>query len=129
MKRLIFFALFGVAIWMAWKQWPTLFERKPTHDVIVVNESRSTIERLRVTVGGRTFVRDTLRAGTTFEFPFTPNNDTDIRMVWEWGDRLGEASWVGGRIAMGPLLQRHRIRIDPDGGVVYVAEDKPGPQP
>lgn len=125
MKRIFILALFAAAAWVAWKQWPTLFERKPSHDIVVVNEGRSTIERLRVTVAGRTFVEDTLRTGATFEFPFTPNGDSDIRMLWEWGDRPGEASWSGGRIATGPILQRHVLRIDSDGGVIYVPEDKP----
>jgi len=126
MKKLIFLILFGVAAWVAWKQWPTLFDRRPMHEVVVSNETPYTIERLRVSIGTRTFVEDTLKAGKVFRFPFASNGDSDIRMVWEWSNKIGEAHWTGGRIASGPEVQRHRIRIDPDGGVVYVAEPKVG---
>ena len=126
MKKLVMLALFGAAIWVAWKQWPTLFDRRPMHEVVVVNETPYTIERLRVSIGTRTFVEDTLKAGKTFQFPCASNGDSDIRMVWEWTNKIGEAHWWGGRIASGPDVLRHKIRIDPARGVVYVAEPKTG---
>ncbi len=125
MKRLVILVVIGIAVWIAWKRGPNVFDKLPEHDVVVKNHGTAAIERLRVTVAGRTFVRETLAVGEAVAWPFRTENDSDFRLVWEFKGRMGEMRWTGGRVARGPLVQIHRLRIDDDGGVVYVAEDKP----
>ena len=60
MKRLVILVVVGVAVWIAWKRGPNVFERLPQHVVVVKNNGVSEINRLRVTVAGQTFVRETL---------------------------------------------------------------------
>lgn len=127
MKRLLFFALIAAAAWMAWKRGPSLFEKQPSHEVIVTNASRGGIERLRLSIAGRTFVAETLTAGARERFEFRVQSDTQFDAIWNWADRPGESRWSGGRVVRGPLTQTHRIRIDGDGGVVYFAEDRAAP--
>ncbi len=129
MKRLVLLVLFGVAAWYAWHHWPELFTHVPMHDVQVTNTSTSGITKLRVTVGGQTFVKDSLAPGASTTWPFAVRDDSDFRLVWEWSDKIGEASWSGGRVTKGPVVQHHELRIDGDGGVVYTFEDKPTPGP
>jgi len=125
MKRLLILIIVGVAAWLAWKRGPNMFDKVPQHDVVVTNGGSSTIERLRVTVAGQTFVKETLPPGSEAIWQFRTQGDTGFQLVWEWGDRAGEMRWAGGRVAQGPLVQIHRLRIDKDGGVVYQAENKP----
>jgi hypothetical protein len=127
MKRLVILVVVGVAVWIAWKRGPNVFERLPQHVVVVKNNGVSEINRLRVTVAGQTFVREKLAPGAEATWPFRTQNDTDFQLVWEWTGRLGEEHWTGGRVPRGPLVQLHRLRIEDDGGVIYVAEDKPAP--
>ena len=126
MKRLVILIVVGIAIWLAWKRGPTMFEKVPGHDVIVTNGGTSTIERLRVMVGGQTFVRETLAPGAAATWTFRTQDDSGFQLLWQWSDRPGELRWTGGRVAQGPLVQIHRLKIDKDGGVVYFTENKPG---
>ena len=96
---------------------------------MVHNSAGSTILRLRVKVGGQTFVKDSLAPGATASWHFQISEDTGFDLVWEWSDKVGELHWSGGHIAKGPLVQRHLLSIDGDGGVVYTAEDKIGATP
>jgi hypothetical protein len=126
MKRLLMFALVVVAIYMAWTRGPGLFEKQIAHEVVVTNASRSPIVRLRIGVAGRTFVAETLLAGDATRHSFRTTEDSRFHLVWQWGDRPGEPEWTGGRVPRGPLAQRHQMRIDGQGGVIYFAEDLPG---
>lgn len=125
MKRLLILIIVGLAAWIAWKRGPNVFDKLPEHDVVVKNEGTAAIERLRVTVAGRTFVRETLSVGESASWPFRTEKDSGFRLVWEWKGRMGEIRWTGGRVARGPLVQIHKLRIRDDGGVVYVAGNKP----
>jgi len=51
-------------------------------------------------------------------------NDASFQLVWEWKERLGERHWSGGMVPRGPMVQRHIMQIDGDGGVTYTAENK-----
>jgi hypothetical protein len=114
-------------VWWGWTRGPELFQKQPSHEVLVTNASRARLERLRVSVAGRTFVAETLDAGGEMRHSFRTADDTQFRLVWQWSDRLGEFEWTGGRVARGPLAQRHRLRIDGDNGVVYFTESLPAP--
>lgn len=125
MKRLLTFAVLAAAVWWGWKRGPELFQKQPAHEVVVANTSRSRLQRLRVSVAGRTFVAETLDAGAEMRHTFRTADDTRFHLVWQWADRRGEFDWTGGLIARGPLAQRHRLRIDGDNGVVYFVESLP----
>ena len=129
MKKLVILILFGLAGWYAWHHWRELTEHHPQHDVVVRNTSGSTILRLRVKVAGQTFVKDSLPPGSSETWHFETPEDTSFELVWEWGDRVGEAHWSGGTVPKGPLVRRHILAIDGDGGVVYTVEDKLGSTP
>jgi len=126
MKRLVLLVLFGVAAWYAWHHWRDLTQRRPQHDLEVRNTSSSSILRLRATVAGQTFVKDTLPPGSSATWHFGTSEDTGFELVWEWGDKLGEMHWSGGHVPRGPIVRRHVLSIDGDGGVVYTVEDKLG---
>jgi hypothetical protein len=123
MKRVVIWALLLLAVWYGWKHYPELLHRRPQHEIVIKNASRGKIERLRVGVGDQTFVKETLDNGATVTFPFQINEDAKIDLLWEWSGRL-EGRWSGRRIAHGPLVQRHFLSIDRDGGVTYRAENK-----
>jgi len=127
MKRLLMFALLVAAVWWGWTRGPELFQKRPTHEVIVSNASRSRIQRLRIIVAGRTFVAETLDPGAESRHEFLTTDDSRFHLVWQWADRPGEIEWTGGRVARGPLVQRHRMRIDGNDGVVYLTEALPDP--
>jgi len=124
MKKLLFWALVLFAAWYAWKHYPEITRQQPRHEAVVQNRSGHPIERLRLSVDGQTFVRDTLKAGDDTKFSFRVSKDGTFDVVWDWGDRLGEGHWNGGRVPSGPIVQRHVLVISGDGGVVYNAEDK-----
>ena len=124
MKRLLIFVIVGIAAWIAWQRGPGVFEKQPQHDVVVKNNTGSPITRLRVTVGGQTFVSETLAPGASATWSFRVQKDSPFKLVWEWGNRLGEKHWTGGRVPHGPLVQVHTLRINPDEGVVYHADEK-----
>ncbi len=126
MKRLFLLILFAGALWFAWKNGPEAFQKKPGHWVEVTNDGKAEMQRLRVAVGGQTFVAETLAQGAVARWRFRTTEDTRFDLVWEWGGgRGGEMRWSGGRVARGPLVQRHRLRVLDDGGVVSMTEELP----
>jgi hypothetical protein len=122
MKKLLVLVLLGLAAWQAWKHYPELLHRAPSHEAVVENRSGRAIERLRLNIGGRTFVKEVLGSGETATFPFRVSRDASFRLTWDWRDAQGEMSWRGGFVPRGPLVQRHVITIEPSGGVIYRAE-------
>jgi len=122
MKKLFFLALLALAGWYAWKHYPTLMEHRPQHELVVKNEATTALSRLRVTVGGQTFVKESVDPGSSVTFKFLVNQDSDFKLVWQWGNRIGEMSWNGGSVTAGPIVARHTFIIDNDGGVAYVPE-------
>jgi hypothetical protein len=124
MKKLLLLALIAAAAWYGWHHWHALITKQPRHDLDVVNTASSPIVRLRVSVGGQTFVKESLAPGATASWQFLVQNDSDFTLVWEWGDKVGEQRWSGGRVVKGPIVQHHTLTIDGDNGVVYTFEDK-----
>jgi hypothetical protein len=122
-KFLLLLFVAGVA-WFGWKQLPTLFERRPAHDAVVQNSTGAGLTRVRVIVDGQTFVKETLPDGESAVFPFRVGRDATFELAWQWADRVGEARWTGGMVAVGPMVQRHTMTIDADGGVLYTPTRK-----
>ena len=124
MKRLFILILFAAAAWYGWKNYPTLFEKRDGHDVVIENESGKTMTRVRVMVDGQTLVKETLAEGQKASLPFKVANDATFRMEWQYESVLGERSWAGGMIPKGPMLQRHILLVQEDDQVIYRAENK-----
>ena len=121
MKKLLFLALVAAVAWFGWKQLPTLFERRPAHEAVVQNNTGTGLTRVRLVVDGQTFVKETLADGEAAVFPFRVRGDATFDLTWQWADRVGENTWSGGMVAVGPMVQRHTMTIDGDAGVLYKA--------
>lgn len=119
MKRLLFLILIAVAAWYGWKNYPALMNRTPGHSATIANQTDFGIIRLRMTVDGQTQVKEKLLSGETAAFTFKVNNDSEIKLDWEWIGKMGERRWRGGRVSKGPLLARHEMQIVGDGEVNY----------
>ena len=123
MKKLLVLAIIAVAAWQAKEHLPQLLHPQPSHQAVVENKSGEAIERMRLTVAGRTFVAEKLANGESATFAFRVARDSNFQMTWSWSTRAFEASWNGGMVAHGPMVQRHVITIEPGGGVIYEAQD------
>lgn len=119
MKKLLFLILLAVAGWYGWKHYPELLNRAPGHSAVISNQTDHGITRLRFTADGQTQVKEVLPSGEAATFAFKVNSDSEIRLEWEWANRLGQRKWVGGRVPKGPLLARHEMQIVGDGEVNY----------
>ena len=127
MKKLLFLILVAAAAWYGWKHWPDLVNKTPGHIVVIQNQSGKTMERIRFTADGQTQVHDELADGAEVSLPFKVANDSELQLVWEWKEALGEKHWQGGLAAKGPVVARHVLTIDGDGEVMYRAEAKGEP--
>ncbi len=124
MKKIIVFLIFAFAAWYGWKHWSEFSNRQPSHEAVVVNATGVTLLRIRLTVDGQTFVKEELPPEDKIVFPFRVKNDASFRLVWEWKDRVAESHWDGGMVPKGPMVQRHTMQVDGEGGVTYTAENK-----
>jgi len=124
MKRVVFFLLLVLAGWYGWKRWPDLFHHTPGHEAVVENDTGLTMERVRVTVDGQTFVKEELPNEQRAVFPFKVASDATFQLEWGWKEKMGEMRWRGGMVPRGPMVQRHMMQVDADGGVIYTANAK-----
>jgi len=124
MKRFIVIVLFALAAWFGWKHWPELMHHTPSHEAVVVNDTGLTLVRVRLTVDGQTFVKEELPNEQKAVFPFKVANDASFDLVWEYKEKMGEMRWRGGMVPKGPMVQRHTMEVDGDGGVIYTAHVK-----
>ena len=124
MKRFIFLVLLVLAGWYGWKRWPDLFTHAPGHEAVVENDTGLTMERVRVTVDGQTFVKEVIPNEQRVVFPFKVAHDASFELEWGWKEKMGERRWRGGMVPRGPIVQRHLMQVDADGGVVYTASVK-----
>ncbi len=127
MKRLLFLALVVFAAWYGWNHYRDLITRRPSHEAIVDNHSGREMERVRLTVGGKTFVKESLPDESSVSFPFRVNEDASFLLEWKWGRSDRELHWAGGGVPRGPMVQRHTLMVDADGSVIYRAENKIAP--
>jgi hypothetical protein len=128
MKRLFVFALLVVSARYGWSHRDALFSRPERNDAIVENDASCSIERLRLTVDGRTLVKEWLPSHETAVIPFEVDNDSDFELVWQWSGRTVERHWHGGMVARGSMPGRHVFQIDDDGNVRYYTERKSAAQ-
>jgi len=119
MKNLVLLVFIAAVAWFGWKQLPGLFEKRPAHEAVIHNATGSTLTRVRLTVDGQTFVKESLPDGESAVFPFRVSKDASFELTWQWADRIAENRWSGGMVAVGPMIQRHTMTIDADAGVLY----------
>lgn len=124
MKKLLFLVVVAGLAWFGWKQLPTLLEKRPAHEAVIKNATGSLLTRVRLVVDGQTFVKETLPDGESAVFPFRVAHDSGFDLTWQWADRVGENSWTGGFVTVGPIVQRHTMTIDSDAGVLYTPTRK-----
>jgi hypothetical protein len=124
MRRLLLLALFAVALWYGWQHRGELLQRRSGHEAVVENASGREMTRLRLSVGGQTFVKESVPDGGKAVFPFRVDSDASFELVWRFVDAPVEQSWSGGMVPKGPMLQRHVMTVDADGAVLYRPENK-----
>jgi hypothetical protein len=115
MKRLIIVLVLALAAWQGWKRYPDLLHRQPSNQAVVINESGRGIERLRLRVGERGFVRESLPDGQSVTFPFRLNHDAPLSLEWQWQDSANEQTWHGGEATSGPMILRYQLTISRHG--------------
>jgi hypothetical protein len=124
MKRLLLLVLLVVAVWYGRQHWGDLVHRQPTHEAVIENASDREMLRVRLSVGGQTFVKESIPDGGKAAFPFRVDQDETFQLVWSFAGTTSEQSWSGGLVPKGPMLQRHFLTVDGDGAVLYRAENK-----
>lgn len=121
MGRLFVLLLIGVAAWYGWKHWTDL-RQAPRDEAVVMNESGRTIVRVRLTVAGQTFVRESIPDGGSAEFRMAVSGDGVLALKWQYDREEIDKTWSGGQIAAGPIRTRHIIQVLRGGGVVWNAQ-------
>lgn len=131
MKRGLLLILFAVALWYGWQhrdklpdELAELFHRRSGHEAVVVNTSGREMTRVRLGVGGQTFVKESIPDGEKAVFPFRVDADATFHLVWSFAGAANEQSWAGGMVPRGPMLQRHVMTVDADGEILYRPENK-----
>jgi hypothetical protein len=127
MKRLLILVILVFAAWQGWKHYPNLVRRPLPHEVVIENRSGGAIERLRLDVGGQVFVRESVPAGQSTRFAFRLSRDAELELDWTASETQNEYTWRGGLVTAGPRVQRHRLVIMQDGGVLHHAEEIAAP--
>jgi hypothetical protein len=133
-RRILVLVVLALVVWQGARLVPRLFRRPSAHTVVVSNDGKRTIDTLEVRVGRQRFDGGSLEAGDSVAFEFRVARDVPIALTWTWDDRPDEDhGWNGGRVPVGPLVERFHIAVRDDGGVVFrvtaASETKPEPEP
>ena len=118
MKRLIIFAVIAFAAWYGWKHYNELLHPQPKHIAVIRNQTGTKLVRIRLTVGGHTYVKEELPSGESAEIPFVVDSESEFDLVWEYDTNMSTGHWTGGLVTKGPLVARHVLSIQEGGGVV-----------
>jgi hypothetical protein len=124
MKRFLVLLCFVAALWYGWQHWGDFVRQRPGHEAVIENASGRELTRVRLSVDGQTFVKESLADDAKAVFPFRVDRDATFQLVWSWADTPTEQTWSGGMVPRGPMLQRHFLTVDGDGAVLYRAENK-----
>ena len=128
MKRLLLFALVVAAAWYGWKHHDELRSRG-THEIVAMNNTGRTLERVRISVAGQDFAIELLEPGATKVVPLRSEKDGEFLVFWNVRGVEGEKRWSGGGFTHGPVLMRHRLEFVDDNGVVWNSEQIAGKTP
>ncbi len=125
MKRLLLLLLLVVAAWYGWKHRDEILHRGGTHEAVVENATGREMTRVRLSVGGQDFVKESIPDEGRASFPFHgTGDDQTFRLTWSHGEGTGDRTWTGGLVSRGPLLQRHVMKVDGEDAVIYEATAK-----
>lgn len=125
MKNLIIFAFVVFAAWYGWNHYAE-FKGKDQNEIVVTNQATRALVRLRIQIGERTEVIDTLRVGATEKRSFPPPPaDATFKLTWNYLSFDAEPTWSGGVVTAGPMLMRHTFLVQDGGDVVWMSEVKP----
>lgn len=116
MKRLLLLALFAAAGWYGWQNRAVLFAGAADSEAVIVNSGTHAMLRVRLTVDGRTHVRDVIEPESKATLPFTTSRVSDFGLKWDWRGLEGAQEWRGGEVAPGPPRSRCTIQVFADGG-------------
>lgn len=123
MKRLLVLAILAAALWWGYQRnWD--FSSATANDAVLINRTGKVLERIRVTIGGETVVRELLEVDETASLQFRNQREGAFRVVWHVRGQMGEKNWSGGHLIGGPTASRHTFEFDSENGVVWHAEAK-----
>jgi len=122
MKRLLFLALFAFTAWYGWKHYEGLLHPQPRHVAVIRNHSDLKLVRVRLTVGGHTYVKEELADHAEAQFPFVVDSESPFTLEWEYDTNTSVGRWTGGSVVKGPIVARHILTVDDGGGVVLESE-------
>lgn len=120
MGKLLWFALLAVAAWYGWNHWREL-RGVPADEIVVVNHSGTTLERVRVGVGNDVAVIEVVEDGAEQRREWRGRSAGAFFVHWKHG-RVGEREWRGGTFSPAATPQLHRFEIQSDGGVTMASE-------
>ncbi len=121
MRNLLVLVVIAVAAWYGWHHWTEL-RQAPRDEAVIENQSGRGLTRVRLTVGGQTFVRESISDGTKAAFPFRVTSDGSLTLTWQFEGEAYDKTWSGGQVSAGPMRTRHHIQVMADGGVVWTAD-------
>ncbi len=123
MKRLFLLAIVAAALWWGYQRnWD--FSREAGNGAVLSNRSGQTLERVRLTIGGETLVREVLEPDARAELTFHSKRDGAFRLVWHVRGQVGEKSWSGGHLIGGPTASVHHFEFDSQHGVIWHARER-----
>lgn len=117
MKKLFILALFAVAAWYGWHHRELFTGGNRDSEAVLVNSGTRAMQRVRLTVGGQTYVRDAIEPEERAAFPVPLTGQSDFRLRWEWRGLEGAPEWRGGEIVPGPPRSRCTLQVFDDNGV------------
>lgn len=123
MKRLVIFLLFVLAAWYGYHHYREIFEKVPKNEAVVHNNSGETLTRVRLTVGGQTFVREEMAADERVTFSFALKQDSKFKLDWLYAAKINEGHWTGGGATAGPKVSRYVFTVQPDADVSFEIVD------
>ena len=121
MRRLFFLALFAAAAWFGWNNWRGLI-KAPGDEIVVVNHSGYTIERVRIGIGDNLAVFESVPNGNEQRRPWRGQAGGLFQVAWKPGDRVGESVWRGGAFEPSATPRVHRFEVATGGKVVSRSE-------
>jgi hypothetical protein len=124
MLRFLFLLLLVAAAWFGWRHYGEVFQKRPGHEAVIENLTGREMRNVRLTVGGETFVKETIADNGLATFPFHVGEDASFQLVWLSPESTVERTWSGGMVPKGPMQQRHFLTVDSDANVLYRAENK-----
>lgn len=115
MKRLIIFALVAATAWYGWNNRTRLFGGNTDSEAVIVNSATRAMLRVRLTVDGRTYVREVIEPEARVTIPFALARESDFRLRWDWRGLDVVPEWRGGEVTPGPTRSRCVIEVLDDG--------------